>query len=250
MSRGGRKASWSPPGPGPQGEPIHSRPASPPSRRGPWCKRLCGLPRASRCLCGHSYHHPPGPFRPQRGLWLLSRLSGWLRCSPHTGAARRGTPPECVCVSSLSLCLVCVCTPVYVCMLVYLVCVCVYLCVCVCVCVYVLSVGVFLCVYVCTSVYVLSVCVFLCVCVCLCVCLIRVCVPLCVCVCLCVCLVSVCVCPGSGSLNPGVILLFKCNSRLTSPVMFTARFSPQDPFSDSVPAGHLSHPNSARTQEM
>ena len=146
MSRGGRKASWNPPGPGPQGELIHSRPASPPSRRGPWCKRLCGLLWASPCLCGHTYHHPPGPFQPQRGLWLLSRLSGWLCCSPQMGTARRGTPPECVCVSFLSLSVSCLC---------------VYLCVCV-------HVGVSC----------LCVCIPLCVCVYLCVCLICVCVPL------------------------------------------------------------------------
>ena len=191
MSRGGRKASWNPPGPGPQGELIHSRPASPPSRRGPWCKRLCGLLQASPCLCGHYYHYPPGPFRPQRGLWLLSHLSGWLCCSPQTGTARRGTPPECVCVSFLSLCLVCVCTSVYVCVLVYLVCVCVYTSVCMCVPECMSYPCVFLCVYVCTCVYVLSVCVFLCVFVYLCVCLVCVSVPLCACVFLGVCLVCV-----------------------------------------------------------
>ena len=211
VSGGGRKASWSPSGPGPQGELVHSRQASPPAA-GPLGSAALWAPVG---LC----------------LSLLWHLVTTLPVpSGHRGAwgSAQSTPPEGSACSSVCAC-TCVCVYPGVCLIVCM-CVCVFLCVCspvsmsclcVCVCVYI---------SVCTSC--LCVCVPLCLYLCL--CLLRVSVFLCVYTCVYVLSVCVCVFPGSGSLNPGVVLLFKCISRLTSPEMFTAHFPPQDPFPNSA----------------
>ena len=211
--------------------------------RGLWGQRLCGLPWASACLCSGILSLPsqslPATGEPRASLMPVSTA---LLLTPPWGSAQ-STPPEGSACSS-----VCACTCVYVYTRVYVllfVCVCVCssvcipvsmscLCVCVCIylCVYVLSVCV--CSSVSIPVSVSSPCVCVPLCVYVCVCLVCVCVFLCVYTCVYVLSVCVCVFPGSGSLNPGVVLLFKCISRLTSPEMFTAHFPPQDPFPNSA----------------
>lgn len=140
VSGGGRKASWSPSGPGPQGELVHSRQASPPAA-GPLGSAALWAP-VGLCLSllWHLVTTLPVPSG-HRGASGFShaRLDG---SAAHSTLGQRSEHPSrgvcvflrvcvhlCVCIPGcMSYCLyVCVCVPL-----------CVYLClcpVCVCVCV-------------------------------------------------------------------------------------------------------------------